>query len=157
MLREDPGYFAEIVDEARAHCRDRLQGYNEAQHVIEHYWNFALHSALADAYKFCAMWGYIEDRLEELCTLNDTYPEVATGTGDVPDAYSRALHHSSYLMSRAQGAVTTSLSYGIYALHGRLFKKDNAESGPKIAKEKDFLFKLLAALTDKAAGFRIGT
>src|SRR5208282_1564577 len=77
-LREDPGYFQDVVSEWSEHRPERVLGANGKPHPVlgkPLFWERVLSSVVLDAYGGLLIWKLIEEGVEKLSTIRQRYGE----------------------------------------------------------------------------------
>lgn len=120
-LREDPGYFADVVGDWKEHRQEMLPDTNGRQHptlklLSSHtFWDWVLGNVVVDAYLQIEIWTSIHQQLVNLQTLKDKY-SVDTAAGKaLPEEYLEALHLLLYSLKRFSARPIDSLKVGVPA------------------------------------------
>ncbi|OOF91998.1 hypothetical protein ASPCADRAFT_409080 [Aspergillus carbonarius ITEM 5010] len=112
-LREDPGYFANMVLEAKEHRQEMLKDLDGKNHPVlvrgrqEILWGRVIRSMVSDAYLGLEMFSELSSQAKELFALQRVYTDGISPSEDLPAEYLEALlrfHH--YLNQVAKGLLS---------------------------------------------------
>ncbi|MCJ1352732.1 MAG: hypothetical protein MMC33_002716 [Icmadophila ericetorum] len=93
-LREDPGYFANIVVTASIHRQELLLDIHGKKHPNLNtplFWNFVLGSIVASAYDYQFIWEDLHKQITRLIALEEKYSMEISLKQDLPPEYRNAL------------------------------------------------------------------
>lgn len=157
-LREDPGYFADVLGDWSEHRLERLLDTPEFPHTIldnPTFWEFVIGNAISDAYSALIVWGDIGQQLTHLAFLQAKYASEITPKKQLPPEYMQALLTLRYSLTKLQKRPLSSLKVAFYAsppYRSRLARKPEASGSTEIQvqskEEDDPMMLLLNSLWD---------
>jgi hypothetical protein len=99
LLREDPGYFRDIVGELSEHRPERLPYESGRVDLGDRFWGVVFgRSMLADAYSNLWIWHLVSKHIEKVARLREYYGERIAPRRKLPIEYEEALLHFSHVM-----------------------------------------------------------
>ena len=117
-LREDPGYFADILGDWSEHQQETLLDTNGKRHPVldkPPFWDRVIGTVVEDAYRALLLWNIISEQLIELSTLQGKYEEVITPHETLPTEYMRALLTLRFTLEGVAKSLISHLTSGIAA------------------------------------------
>jgi hypothetical protein len=119
-LREDPGYFADILGDYSQHRQETLLDTNGMQHPVlksagSLFWERVISNVFVDAYGGLVVWDLILRQLTDLEAMKEKYLDVISPTKDLPPEYMKALVSFRYLLSQSSIGAITNLKVGVPA------------------------------------------
>jgi hypothetical protein len=119
-LREDPGYFADILGDWSEHRQEKLPDTNGRPHPVlksagSVFWERVIGNIFVDAYGGLAVWDLIYRQLVVLESLKEKYSDVISPTEDLPPEYLKALLSFRYLLSQSGKGPILNLKTGVPA------------------------------------------
>ena len=138
-LREDPGYFAEIVGEWGEHRQEMLLDTNGKRHPFLNkplFWERVLSNVLLDAYTSFSMWELIHQQLTNLIALKEKHTKVRSFEKTLPLEYGKALQDFRYLINQSSRGPINNLKVGVPAsppLRSLFVREPQVPSSTKIS------------------------
>ena len=117
-LREDPGYFADIVGDWTEHRQETLLDTNGKRHPVLNkpvFWERVLGNVVADAYGTLTMWSIIYQQVTGLVELEERYADEVSSGRQIPSEYNEALQKFRYLLDQASKSPIRTLKTGLPA------------------------------------------
>lgn len=117
-LREDPGYFAEIVGDWTEHRQEKLLDTNGKRHPVLDkplFWDRVLANVVSDAYGALMIWNVIYQQLTSLVALKEEYANEISLGRSLPLEYNEALQKFRYLLDQASKGPIANLKMGVPA------------------------------------------
>jgi hypothetical protein len=167
-LREDPGYFQDVVQELSEHRPERALNANGKHHPVLDkplFWERVLSSVVCDAYGGLLIWKLIEEGVEKLATIRQRYGERLSIDQPLPEEYAKELCHFSHTLSQARKGPIANFRLGIApspplrSQFVRLPQDPNSTIIKTMSKERsgrDYLLWLISQLVDEQQTFLCG-
>lgn len=117
-LREDPGYFADIMRDWSEHRQEKLLdtfGHRHPWLDKPLFWEYIIGNAVSDAYGSLIVWENIERQLTHLASLQKKYMAQITPTKQLPSEYMKALLTLRYALTQMQKSPIDQLKMAIPA------------------------------------------
>ena len=117
-LREDPGYFADIVKDFSDHRQETILDANGKSHPLlqtSTFWNRTLGNVITDAYGGFIVWDDLYKQLTSLTALAQTYSKPVSWDSTVAKEYSDQLHQFRYHLQQMTNGPIQSLKQGVPA------------------------------------------
>jgi hypothetical protein len=162
-LREDPGYFRDIVGDYNEHQPEVLLQSSRKRHP-DHgkppFWNRVLVSVVRDAYVRFILWDLAWQELKELENIRKRHGSRITTGRLLPPDYDEAFRHFQYLLSKMRDDPLKALQKGIFASpplrnHYYLFGVDLSADEFRVDRrsndDKDYFLWLVETLVYPAA------
>lgn len=114
-LREDPGYFSDVIGDWSEHRQEKLLDTNGERHPVLDkplFWNRVIGGAIGDAYGILLAWNIISEQLTELSSLQTKYAHVISPHETLPTEYMKALLTLRYTLDQAAKAPINHLKNG---------------------------------------------
>ncbi|TVY46706.1 hypothetical protein LOCC1_G004658 [Lachnellula occidentalis] len=114
-LREDPGYFADVLGDWAEHRQEKLLDTNGERHPVLDkplFWDRVMGNAIGDAYGLLHAWNLISEQLTELSSLQTKYALVISPHETLPTEYMKALLALRYTLDQAAKAPINHLKTG---------------------------------------------
>jgi hypothetical protein len=134
LLREDPGYFAEIVFELREHQRGQSEDTKVHEDSLDEImWARVLRNVAVDGYVELSIWRKVHEHLTQLEQLSQKHVEPLCPREDLPQEYFDMLVKTWFLLEAIQldlieelrAKFPSSLDASVHFLHERLRDKDD--------------------------------
>lgn len=116
-LREDPGYFQEVVNDRSEHRQEILlssDGKHHPNFETPQYWNRMFRYVVQHAYQTLTMWDCAQKELAKLFALRESHSCIAPNVL-LPTDYREALCHFSYLVKQMRQIPLSDFTMGIFA------------------------------------------
>ena len=100
-IREDPGFFQEAVNNWAEHRHEVLRnrsGKPYPNYDTPEFWARMFHYVVQSAYQKLALWDTIQNSLNRLATVRQTYPAHGIRITPLPWEYAQELSHFLYLI-----------------------------------------------------------
>lgn len=117
-LREDPGYFADVLGDWSEHRQEKLPDTNRKRHpVLDEplFWERVIGNVVTDAYGGLVVWDNISEQLAQLATLQAKYSDVITPDKPLPSEYLKALVKFRYTLEQSKKGPISQLKTGLPA------------------------------------------
>lgn len=117
-LREDPGYFSDIVGDSSEHRQEKLLDTKGARHPVLDtplFWERVLGNEVVDAYGSLISWDIVDGQLTQLITLQEKYSSMIDPEQELPSEYMKALVHLRYILEQIMKGPISSLKHGFVA------------------------------------------
>jgi len=117
-LREDPGYFADVLGDWSEHRQEKLLDTNRRRHpVLDEplFWERVIGNVVTDAYGGLVVWDIISEQLTQLAALQTKYSEVITPDKTLPQEYLKALLKFRYTLEQSKKSPILQLKTGLPA------------------------------------------
>ncbi|QSZ29250.1 hypothetical protein DSL72_003762 [Monilinia vaccinii-corymbosi] len=117
-LREDPGYFADVLGDWSEHRQEILLDTLGNRHpTLDRplFWEYVIGSVVADAYGALIVWEDIGEQLTRLASLQSKYASEITPKKQLPSEYMRALLTLRYSLSQMQKVPIRNLQMAVPA------------------------------------------
>ncbi|KAB8299139.1 hypothetical protein EYC80_001247 [Monilinia laxa] len=117
-LREDPGYFGDVLGDVSEHRLVRLLDTFEIQSTLfdkPHFWEDIIENVVGDAYKALIVWDDIGQQLTRLASLQTKYASEMTPKKQLPPEYMQALLTLRYSLTQMQRKPLDDLKIAVYA------------------------------------------
>jgi hypothetical protein len=115
-LREDPGYFADVIGDYGEHRQETLLDVNGKRHPTLNrplFWDRALSNLILDAYGGFILWDVMYQQATKLVKLNEKYSSVDFATKKLPSEYDMALQNFRHLLDQASKGPIDKLKVGV--------------------------------------------
>ena len=167
-LREDPGYFADVVGDYSEHRQETLLDVDGKRHPVLKrplFWDRVLGNVIVEAYGGFLTWDVMYQQTTNLIQLSDKYSSVASATKRLPSEYDTALQNFKYLLNQVSKGPISSLKVGVPPSPPlrSLFVREPQEPGSTIIRVKtksaigkDALLHLFTTLWDEEQLFLCG-
>ncbi|KAF7883144.1 uncharacterized protein EAF01_011653 [Botrytis porri] len=102
-LREDPGYFAEVLGDWSEHRQEKLLDTFGNRHPTldrPFFWEYVIGNAVSDAYGALIVWENVARQLKHLAFLQKKYASKITPKRQLPSEYMKALLTLRYTLSQ---------------------------------------------------------
>jgi hypothetical protein len=117
-LREDPGYFADVLGDWSEHRQEKLPDMNGKRHPVlgePLFWERVIGNVVTDAYGGLVVWNIISEQLAQLATLQAKYSDSITPTKTLPPEYLKALLKFRYTLEQSKKGPILQLKTGVPA------------------------------------------
>jgi len=117
-LREDPGYFADVLGDWSEHRQEKLPDTNRRRHpVLDEplFWERVIGNVVKDAYGGLVVWDIISEQLTELAALQAKYSNAITPEKTLPPEYLKALLKFRYTLDQSKKGPIVQLKTGLPA------------------------------------------
>jgi hypothetical protein len=117
-LREDPGYFADVLGDWSEHRQENLPDTNRRRHpVLDEplFWERVIGNVVTDAYGGLVVWDIIGEQLTELAALQAKYSNAITPEKTLPPEYLKALLKFRYTLDQLKTGPIAQLKTGLPA------------------------------------------
>jgi hypothetical protein len=117
-LREDPGYFADVLGDWSEHRQEKLPDINGKRHPVlgePLFWERVIGNVVTDAYGGLVVWNIISEQLTHLATLQAKYSDSITPTKTLPPEYLKALLKFRYTLEQSKKGPILQLKTGVPA------------------------------------------
>ncbi|RDL41426.1 uncharacterized protein BP5553_01405 [Venustampulla echinocandica] len=117
-LREDPGYFADVVGDWSEHRQEKLLDTNKVRHPVLDkplFWDRVIGNVVVDAYGALIIWDIISEQLTHLAALQENYSDTITPQKILPPEYMKALLTFRYMLEQTKNGPISLLKTGIPA------------------------------------------
>lgn len=104
VLREDPSYFAEVVNDVGEHRQETLLDINGRKHPNlkdDVFWERVLGSVVVSAYGNLSLWDTIYKQTADLAALHRKYAGVISPKRRLPEELEKSFHIFRYLVNEA--------------------------------------------------------
>ncbi|MCJ1246838.1 hypothetical protein MMC30_004047 [Trapelia coarctata] len=167
-MREDPGYFADIIGDYGEHRQETLLDVDGKRHPLLNrplFWDRVLSSAILDAYGSFITWDVMCQQVTDLVTLNGRYSSDVTATKRLPSEFDKALQNFRHFLNRASKGPIANLKIGVPPSPPlrSLFVRERQQPGStmirvktKSAMGKDILLHLFQTLWNEQELFLFG-
>jgi hypothetical protein len=97
-LREDPGYFANVLYEWRQHRQELLLDTKGAKHPlldpgrVSVFWGYIVHNAINSALYAIEVWRLLETSINDIIALKQKYDHQIVPENDLPAEYAMAIY-----------------------------------------------------------------
>ena len=115
-LREDPGYFADMLGDWSEHRQETLLDTDGERHPIlakPLFWQRVIGSAVTEAYGALIAWSIIGDQLVALSALQEKYSNIITPQQLLPPDYVKALLTLRHTLDQTKKGLIHNLKIGI--------------------------------------------
>jgi len=103
-LREDPGYFADVIGDANEHRQETLLDVNGKRHPLLNrpsFWDRVLCNVVFAAYDGFLIWDVMYQQTTNLVKLNEKYSSVVSAMKKLPSEYDTALQNFKFFLDQA--------------------------------------------------------
>jgi hypothetical protein len=117
-LREDPGYFADVIGDWSEHRQEQMLDSNGASHPVLSsplFWERVIGNVLIDAYGSLISWDIISSQLIELTALQEQYSGVIEPHEELPPEYMKAFVRFRYILEQFMKGPASLLKTGVVA------------------------------------------
>jgi len=118
MMREDPGYFADVLGERSEHHRERiLDPFKKIHSSLKgkgtKFWDKAVQNCIGNDYCELMMWTLMQDQVVELAALHEKYAHSISPDVPLPEEYAMAISQFQYFLDYQAGAHIRLLKLGL--------------------------------------------
>ncbi|TEY70093.1 hypothetical protein BOTCAL_0111g00110 [Botryotinia calthae] len=102
-LREDPGYFAEVLEDWRQHRYEAIpDAFGDQHYSLDSplYWEYVIRKVVSDAYNTLVIWENVAHQLKHLALLQKKYQSEITPEKELPLEYMKALLTLRYMLNQ---------------------------------------------------------
>ncbi|TVY82358.1 hypothetical protein LSUE1_G003449 [Lachnellula suecica] len=117
-LREDPGYFFDVIGDWSEHRQEQILDTNRKRHPVLDtplFWDRVISNAVGDAYGNLIAWNIINEQLANLLALQTKYAKVINPQEMLPSEYMKALLTLRYTIDQTAKSPILLLKTGIVA------------------------------------------
>ncbi|KAF2143937.1 uncharacterized protein K452DRAFT_285979 [Aplosporella prunicola CBS 121167] len=120
-LREDPGYFADIILEWKEHRQEMLPDWNGEAHPVlkpgadKIFWHRVIGNALTEAYLKLETWNAMREEIRDLERLQRKYATMISPEKELPAEYLNALLRTLHFLDQASKGPIGVLRTGVVA------------------------------------------
>lgn len=117
-LREDPGYFADVLGDWSEHRQEKLLDTFGNRHPwLEKplFWEYVIGNVISDAYGSLIVWENVGRQLTHLASLQQKYAAQITPVKQLPPEYMKALLTLRYSLSQIQKGPIINLKMAVPA------------------------------------------
>jgi hypothetical protein len=119
-LREDPGYFSDVLGDWREHRQETLLDTKGQRHPLltntkPLLWERVIGNVISDAYGAVVVWDLICNELTKLEVLKEKYATLISPEKKLPPEYMKALLSFKYMLDQASQGPILNLKHGVPA------------------------------------------
>ncbi|KAI9831131.1 MAG: hypothetical protein M1819_005219 [Sarea resinae] len=117
-LREDPGYFGDLVKDWSEHRQETLLDTHGKTHPNLNkplFWEYVLGSVVTDAYGAFIFWDLVYQQVTKLAALKIKYADVISPKDNLPEEYLKAILKLRFLLKESTKGPIFSLKQGLVA------------------------------------------
>lgn len=167
-IREDPGYFADVIGDYSEHRQETLLDVHGKRHPVLNrplFWDRVLSNVILNAYGSFITWDVMYQQATNLVELNERYSSKVSAMERLPLEYGGALQDFRYFLDQASKGPIANLKIGVPPSppFRSLFVREPQEPGStkirvntKSAIGKDVLLHLFTALWNEQQLFLLG-
>ena len=115
-LREDPGYFADVMGDYSEHRQETLLDVHGKRHPVlgqPLFWDRVLSNAILDAYGSFITWDVMFQQATNLVELSKRYSSDVSATKRLPSQYDTALQNFMHFLNQASKGPIANLKIGV--------------------------------------------
>jgi hypothetical protein len=115
-MREDPGYFSDVIKEWSEHRQENVASSSGAPHPVLNtpvFWERVIQTVVTDAYGAQAIWDLLCNDLTELSALQEKHRKEIVPGAKLPEEYLRALLSFRYLLDQSSKGPIQTLRSGL--------------------------------------------
>ncbi len=119
-LREDPGYFSDVLGDWSEHRQETLLDINGMRHpdlrnLKPLFWERVIANVIVDAYGALIVWDLIYRQLSDLESLRAKYTKIISPKTKLPPEYMQALLSFRYMLDQTSKGPILNLKMGVPA------------------------------------------
>ncbi|MCJ1396137.1 hypothetical protein MMC18_009026 [Xylographa bjoerkii] len=115
-LREDPGYFSDIVNEVGKNRIESLLDINGKQHPdyqTSHFWEFALRKVVINTYGSFILWNIVQERITTLASLIEEHSANISSERELPHDLRMAFNVLKHGLTQIASGPIVSLTHAV--------------------------------------------